>query len=83
MVLKMSIFQCFIESVEKISHVETSIVKQSDEIQFLDDVIHAQVLNNPEIEKKIETEKFEHNTLKKDFVKNYRRRFFYFTVMFF
>ena len=46
----MSIFQCFIESVEMTSHVETSIVKQSDEIQFLDDVIHGQVLNYPEIE---------------------------------
>ena len=40
-------FQSFIESVEKMSRVETSIVKLSDEIEFLNDAIHVQILNNP------------------------------------
>ena len=40
-------FQSFIESVEKMSRFETSIAKLNDEIQFLNDAIHAQILNNP------------------------------------
>ena len=43
-------FQSFIESVEKMSRVETSIAKLNDEIQFLNDAIHIQILNNPENE---------------------------------
>ena len=33
-------FQSFIESVEKMSCVETSIAKLNDELQFLNDAIH-------------------------------------------
>ena len=43
-------FQSFIELVEKMSLVETSIAKLNDEIQFLNDAIHVQILNNPENE---------------------------------
>ena len=43
-------FQRFIESVEKMSHVETMIAKLNDEIKFLNDPIHVQILNNPENE---------------------------------
>ena len=43
-------FQSFIELVEKMSRVETSIAKLNDEIQFLNDAIHVQILNNPENE---------------------------------
>ena len=43
-------FQSFIESVKKMSRVETSIVKLSDEIRFLSDAIHVQILNNPDNE---------------------------------
>ena len=43
-------FQSFIELVEKMSRVETSITKLNDEIQFLNDPIHDQILNNPENE---------------------------------
>ena len=43
-------FQSFIESVEKMSCVETSVAKLNDEIQFLNDAIHVQVLNDPENE---------------------------------
>ena len=43
-------FQSFIESFEKMSCVETSIAKLNDEIQFLKDAIHVQILNNPENE---------------------------------
>ena len=43
-------FQNFIELVEKMSRVETSIAKLNDEIQFLNDAIHVQILNNPENE---------------------------------
>ena len=43
-------FQSFIESVEKMSRVETSIAKLSDEIRFLNDAIHVQILNNPDNE---------------------------------
>ena len=43
-------FQSFIELIEKMSHVETSIAKLNDEIQFLNDAIHVQILNNPENE---------------------------------
>ena len=43
-------FQSFIESVEKMSRVETSIAKLNDEIQFLNDAIHIQILNNPQNE---------------------------------
>ena len=42
-------FQSFIELVEKMSRVETSIAKLN-EIQFLNDAIHVQILNNPENE---------------------------------
>ena len=44
-------FQSFIELVEKMSRVETSIAKLNDEIQFLNDAIHVQILNNPENER--------------------------------
>ena len=40
-------FQSFIESVEKMSHFEISMAKLNDEIQFLNDAIHAKILNNP------------------------------------
>ena len=43
-------FQSFIESVEKMSRVETSIAKLSDEIQFLNDAIRVQISNNLENE---------------------------------
>ena len=43
-------FQSFIESAEKMSCVETSVAKLNDEIQFLNDAIHVQVLNDPENE---------------------------------
>ena len=43
-------FEGFIESVEKMSRVETSITRLNDEIQFLNDAIHVQILNNPENE---------------------------------
>ena len=43
-------FQSFIELVEKMSRVETSIAKLNDEIKFLDDAIHVQILNNPKNE---------------------------------
>ena len=43
-------FQSFIELVEKMWRVETSIAKLNDEIQFLNDAIHVQILNNPENE---------------------------------
>ena len=43
-------FQSFIELVEKMSRVQTSIAKLNDEIQFLKDTIHVQILNNPENE---------------------------------
>ena len=43
-------FQSFIELVEKMSRVETSIAKLNNEIQFLNDAIHVQILNNPENE---------------------------------
>ena len=43
-------FQSFIELVEKMSRVETSIAKLNDEIQFLNDAIHVQILINPENE---------------------------------
>ena len=43
-------FQSFIESVEKMSRVKTSIAKLSDEIRFLNDAIHVQILNNPDNE---------------------------------
>ena len=46
----MKIFQSLIESVKKMSCVETSIAKLSDEIQFLNDAIHVQTLNNTENE---------------------------------
>ena len=36
-------FESFIESVEKMSHVETSMAKLNDELQFLNDAIHAQL----------------------------------------
>ena len=36
-------FQSFIESVEKMSHVETSMAKLNDELQFLNDAIHVQL----------------------------------------
>ena len=36
-------FQSFIESVEKMSRVETSIAKLNDELQFLNDAIHVQL----------------------------------------
>ena len=39
-------FQSFIILVEKMSCVETSIAKLSDEIQFLNDEIHVQIINN-------------------------------------
>ena len=42
-------FQSFIELVEKMSRVKTSIAKLN-EIQFLNDAIHVQILNNPENE---------------------------------
>ena len=40
----------FIELLGKMSLVETSIAKLNDEIQFLNDAIHVQILNNPENE---------------------------------
>ena len=40
----------FIELLGKMSRVETSIAKLNDEIQFLNDAIHVQILNNPENE---------------------------------
>ena len=40
--------QSFIESVGKMSCLETSIAKLNDEIQFLEDAIHVQILNNTE-----------------------------------
>ena len=43
-------FQSFIESVKKMSCVERSVAKLNDEIQFLNDAIHVQVLNDPENE---------------------------------
>ena len=43
-------FQSFIELVEKMSRVETSIAKLNYEIQFLNDAIHVQILTNPENE---------------------------------
>ena len=43
-------FQSFIESAEKMSHVETSIAKLNNEAEFLNDAIHVQILNNPENE---------------------------------
>ena len=36
-------FQSLIESVEKMSHVETSMAKLNDELQFLNDAIHVQL----------------------------------------
>ena len=39
-------FQSFIESVEKISCVESTIAKLNDGIQFPNDAIHVQILNN-------------------------------------
>ena len=36
-------FQSFIESVEKMSNVETSMAKLNDELQFLNDAIHVQL----------------------------------------
>ena len=36
-------FQSFIESVEKMSHVKTSMAKLNDELQFLNDTIHVQL----------------------------------------
>ena len=36
-------FQSFIESVEKMSRVDTSIAKLNDELQFLNDAIHVQL----------------------------------------
>ena len=36
-------FQSFIESVEKMSRVETSIAKLNDQLQFLNDAIHVQL----------------------------------------
>ena len=42
--------QSSIESGEKMSRVETSIAKLSDEKQFLNDAIHTQILNNTENE---------------------------------
>ena len=43
-------FQRFIESVEKMSRVETMIAKLNDGIKFLNDAIQFQILNNPENE---------------------------------
>ena len=43
-------FQSFIELVEQMSRVETSIAKLNEEIQFLNDTIHVQILNNPQKE---------------------------------
>ena len=43
-------FQRFIESVEKMSHVETMIAKLNDGIKFLNDATQFQILNNPENE---------------------------------
>ena len=40
----------FIELLGKMSLVERSIAKLNDEIQFLNDAIHVQILNNPENE---------------------------------
>ena len=36
-------FQSFIELVEKMSHVEASMTKLNDELQFLNDAIHVQL----------------------------------------
>ena len=36
-------FQSFIESVKKMSHVQTSMAKLNDELQFLNDAIHVQL----------------------------------------
>ena len=36
-------FRSFIEMVEKMSRVETSIAKLNDELQFLNDAIHVQL----------------------------------------
>ena len=66
-------FQSFIELVEKMSRVETSIAKLNDEIQFLNNAIHAQILNNPENEMLLR------NFIPfvwKSFIKNYRIRYF-------
>ena len=38
------------QKVKKMSRVQTSISKSSDEIQFLSDAIQVQILNNPENE---------------------------------
>ena len=38
------------KKVKKMSRVQTSISKSSDEIQFLHDAIQVQILNNPENE---------------------------------
>ena len=38
------------KKVKKMSRVQTSISKSSDEIQFLNDAIQVQILNNPENE---------------------------------
>ena len=42
--------QSLIESIKKISRVETSIAKLSDEVRFLNDATHAQILNSPDNE---------------------------------
>ena len=36
-------FPSFIESVKKMSHVQTSMAKLNDELQFLNDAIHVQL----------------------------------------
>ena len=38
------------KKVKKMSRVQTSISKSSDEIQFLNDAMQVQILNNPENE---------------------------------
>ena len=38
------------KKVKKMSRVQTSISKSSDEIKFLNDAIQVQILNNPENE---------------------------------
>ena len=66
-------FQSFIELVEKMSRVETSIAKLNDEIQFLNNAIHVQILNNPE------NEMLRRNFIPfvwKSSINNYRIRYF-------
>ena len=49
-VLEMTIFKVSSNLSKKMSCVERSVAKLNDEIQFLNDAIHVQVLNDPENE---------------------------------